>query len=155
MPFLQPLVATFGLVCGLTHREELRWPPRFGSGAIIGAGVVVLSAKKRDHFKQLLETRIAELERVLVTTEREARASEAKHADPADQAASEYERQSLAHKAASTRHTLKALKEALRALQEGRFGECAECGGDIELKRLEAIPWARYCIRCQEAREQQ
>jgi RNA polymerase-binding transcription factor DksA len=35
---------------------------------------------------------------------------------------------------------MKALKEALRALQKGKFGECAECGGNIELKRLEAIP---------------
>jgi DnaK suppressor protein len=113
----------------------------------------VLSAKKTDHFKQLLETRIAELDRGLRTTEREARASAAKHADPADQAASEYERQSLAHKAASARQTLKALQGALRVLQEGRFGECAECG-EIELKRLEAIPWARYCIKCEEAKEQ-
>jgi RNA polymerase-binding transcription factor DksA len=30
--------------------------------------------------------------------------------------------------------------EAFRSLQEGLFGECAECGGDIELKRLKAIP---------------
>ena len=108
-----------------------------------------------DYFKQLLETRIAEFERGLRTTEREARASATKHADPADQAAIEYERQSLAHKAASVRQALKALKEALKALQEGRFGECAECGGDIELKRLEAIPWVRYCLKCQEATEQQ
>jgi len=119
----------------------------------MGIGIEMLSAKKTDYFKQLLETRIAELERDLRTTEREARASEAKRADPADQAASEYERQTLAHKAARARQTLKALKEALSALQKGRFGECAECGGDIELKRLEAIPWAGYCIRCQEARE--
>jgi RNA polymerase-binding transcription factor DksA len=34
------------------------------------------------------------------------------------------------------------------------FGECVECGGDIELKRLEAIPWVRYCMKCQEVREQ-
>jgi len=121
----------------------------------MGIGIEMLSAKKTDYFKQLLETRIAELERDLRTTEREARASEAKHADPADQAASEYERQTLAHKAARARQTLKALKEALSALQKGKFGECAECGGDIELKRLEAIPWARYCLKCQKAREQQ
>ena len=113
----------------------------------------MLSPKKTEHFKQLLETRIAELERGLRTTEREARTSGAKHADPADQAASEYERQTLAHQAASARQTLKALKEALNFLQAGRFGECAECGGDIELKRLEAIPWARYCLKCQEAQE--
>jgi RNA polymerase-binding transcription factor len=58
------------------------------------------------------------------------------------------------HTVDDSRQKLKALKEAFRALQEGRFGECAECGGEIELKRLEAIPWARYCIKCQEAKEQ-
>ena len=114
----------------------------------------VLSAKKTEHFKQLLETRIAELERALATTERETRASTARYADPADQAASEYERQSLVHKAATVRQMLKTLAQALERMREGSFGECAECGGDIELKRLEVIPWARYCVRCQEAREQ-
>jgi DnaK suppressor protein len=77
----------------------------------------------------------------------------AKHADPGDQAASEYERQALIHKAAAAQHALRTLKQALERLRQGSFGECAECGGDIEPKRLEAIPWARYCVNCQEARE--
>jgi len=43
----------------------------------------VLSGKKAEHFKQLLETRIAELNRVLATAEQETRASAAaRHADP-------------------------------------------------------------------------
>ena len=70
-----------------------------------------------------------------------------------DQAASEYERQSLVHQAATARQMLKNLTQALERMRQGTFGECTECGGDIELKRLEAIPWARYCVRCQEARE--
>jgi len=44
----------------------------------------VLSGKKAEHFKQLLETRIAELNRVLATAEQETRASAARHADPAE-----------------------------------------------------------------------
>ena len=114
----------------------------------------MLSAKKVDHFRQVLETRITELERTLAAAEREARASTTKHADPADQAASEYDKQALAHQTANMRKTLIGLRQALKALQEGRFGECADCGGEIESKRLEAIPWARYCIACQEAKEQ-
>jgi DnaK suppressor protein len=39
---------------------------------------------------------------------------------------------------------LKTLTQALERMRQGSFGECAECGSDIELKRLEAIPWARY-----------
>jgi DnaK suppressor protein len=72
----------------------------------------------------------------------------------ADQAASEYERQSLVYKAAAARQRLKTLSDALDRIRQGSFGECAECSGDIELKRLDAIPWARYCVRCQGAREQ-
>ncbi len=49
----------------------------------------MLSGKKAEHFKQLLETRISELNRVLATAEQETRASAARHADPADQAAAE------------------------------------------------------------------
>ena len=114
----------------------------------------VLSAKKAEHFKQLLKARIAELERVLAAAQRETRGGTTRHADPADQAASEHERQSLVHKAAASRQMLKTLTQALERMRQGSFGECAQCGGDIELKRLEAIPWARCCVRCQEAREQ-
>lgn len=101
-----------------------------------------------------LETRIAELGRVLAGAQQETRVVTARHADPADQAASEYERQSLVYKAATARQRLKALTQALERMRQGSSGECAECGGDIELKRLEAPRWARYCVRCQEAREQ-
>jgi RNA polymerase-binding transcription factor DksA len=52
------------------------------------------------------------------------------------------------------RIAIHGLKQALERLRQGTFGECAECGGEIEPKRLEAIPWARYCVKCQEAREQ-
>ena len=113
----------------------------------------MLSETQREHFKQLLEARISELDRALDTAEREAREGGDKHADLADQAASEYERQSLVHKAATARQMVKNLTQALERIRQGTFGECAECGGDIEIKRLEAIPWARCCVKCQEARE--
>ena len=114
----------------------------------------MLSAKQTEHFKHILETRISELNHALATAEQETRAGTARQADPVDQAASEYERQSFVRQAAAARQMLKTLTQALEQIRQRSFGECAECGGDIELKRLEAIPWARYCIRCQEAREQ-
>jgi RNA polymerase-binding transcription factor len=115
---------------------------------------ILLSAEQTEHFKRVLETRIAELDHALAVAGNETREGAVKHADPADQAASEYERQSLIHQAAATRQMLKNLTQALERMRRGSFGECTECGGDIELKRLEAIPWARYCVRCQGAREQ-
>jgi DnaK suppressor protein len=114
----------------------------------------VLSAKKIEHFRQLLETRIAESERILANAEEEVRANSARHADSADQAAAEYERQTLAHKADLARQTIRTLTDAVKRISQGTFGECAQCGAEIESKRLEAIPWARYCVGCQDAREQ-
>lgn len=55
----------------------------------------MLSADQREEFKQILETRISELEHALALAEHEAREGAVKHADPADQAASEYEWQAL------------------------------------------------------------
>ena len=40
---------------------------------------------------------------------------------------------------------------ALRRIQEGNFGICQECEEEIHPKRLAAVPWATFCIRCQEA----
>jgi DnaK suppressor protein len=39
---------------------------------------------------------------------------------------------------------------ALGRIDDGTYGECLNCGQEIGPKRLEAIPWARYCITCQE-----
>jgi DnaK suppressor protein len=114
----------------------------------------MLSGKKIEEFRTVLESRTAESQRVLANAEQETRASSATQADSADQAAAEYERQTLAHKADIARQTIPRLEDALRRIRQGTFGECAECAGEIEGKRLDAIPWARYCVKCQEAREQ-
>jgi DnaK suppressor protein len=114
----------------------------------------LLSTTKLEQFKKTLAERISESERVLANAEQETRANSARHADPGDQAAAEYERQTLAHKADVARQTIRRFSDALKRISAGNFGECAQCGGEIELKRLEAVPWARYCLKCQETREQ-
>jgi DnaK suppressor protein len=113
----------------------------------------VAPVKETEHFKRLLESRILETERTIANSEQEIREISARQADNTDQAAAEYERQTLAHKAAVARQTLQNLRQALERIVQGTFGQCAECGNDIESRRLEAIPSARYCLRCQELRE--
>ena len=46
--------------------------------------------------------------------------------------------------------TLKQIDAALERLAAGDFGGCLACGEAISNRRLNAIPWAGYCIRCQE-----
>ncbi len=46
---------------------------------------------------------------------------------------------------------LRQVEEALARLREGKFGFCLGCGNAIAPKRLEAVPWTRYCLLCQES----
>jgi DnaK suppressor protein len=43
---------------------------------------------------------------------------------------------------------------AIERAENGTYGNCANCGQPIARPRLEAVPWARYCIACQELLEQ-
>ena len=50
---------------------------------------------------------------------------------------------------------LRQIRSALQRIADGSFGVCLHCEGDISTKRLTAVPWAAFCIRCQEAADQQ
>jgi DnaK suppressor protein len=47
---------------------------------------------------------------------------------------------------------LKEVERALKRVASGTYGLCEGCGEDITPNRLKAIPWARYCLTCQELR---
>jgi RNA polymerase-binding transcription factor len=49
--------------------------------------------------------------------------------------------------------TLTKINEALNRLEEGTYGYCAECGGEVSEQRLRALPFAVRCKECEEARE--
>ena len=49
--------------------------------------------------------------------------------------------------------TLTQVHDALRRIEDGAYGKCAACGRQIEAARLEAIPWAPYCLEDQEKQE--
>jgi DnaK suppressor protein len=46
---------------------------------------------------------------------------------------------------------LRNVKGALARVADGSYGICLHCEEEIKPKRLDAVPWAKYCIRCQEA----
>src|SRR5262249_8115172 len=45
---------------------------------------------------------------------------------------------------------LREISGALHRIEQETYGICAECEEPISAKRLDAVPWARYCITCQE-----
>jgi DnaK suppressor protein len=51
------------------------------------------------------------------------------------------------------RQILKFIDEALKRIDDGRYGQCTNCGRKIQVPRLQAVPWARHCIDCQELQD--
>src|SRR6185312_701020 len=51
---------------------------------------------------------------------------------------------------AQERGMLTLVEGALARIENGTFGDCLSCGQEISIKRLNAVPWSRYCITCQE-----
>ena len=45
---------------------------------------------------------------------------------------------------------LREISGALKRIDLGSYGVCPECEEDISIKRLDAVPWARYCVTCQD-----
>ena len=101
-----------------------------------------------NRFRMILTARVAELERF--NRHREGITIE-RCADQLEeiQAASQ---RALAVSSLDREYTeLRNVRAAIRRIEEGSFGTCQECDEDIHPKRLAAVPWATFCIRCQEA----
>jgi DnaK suppressor protein len=45
---------------------------------------------------------------------------------------------------------LREVQDALRRIEAGTYGVCYECDEPISVKRLDAVPWAKFCVSCQE-----
>jgi DnaK suppressor protein len=114
-----------------------------------------MDKKKLDSFKKRLETRQQELRRMVTRTQQDGRSADEDTAqDVADRAASSYTKEFLFHQSNNDRQLLQMVDGALSRIREGTFGECISCGKEINPKRLEAVPWTRHCIECQEKLEQ-
>lgn len=114
-----------------------------------------MEKKKLDTFKKRLETRQQELRRTVTRTQADGRTADEDTAqDIADRAASSYTKEFLFSQSNNERQLLQMVETALARIREGSFGECISCGKEINPKRLEAVPWTRHCIECQEKLEE-
>lgn len=73
--------------------------------------------------------------------------------DIVDRANNSYNREFMFALSDTERQILLAIEEALVRLDGDNFGTCLNCSDDIPKARLRALPWARYCIDCQEQAE--
>ena len=107
-----------------------------------------MTTTELNRFRAILTAKVAELERFTryregITVERSAdQLEEIQAASQRALAVSNLDREF---------NQLRNARAALRRIQEGSFGICQECDDDIAPKRLAAVPWAQFCIKCQEA----
>ena len=71
----------------------------------------------------------------------------------ADMATDLYDREFSLGLAEGERERLYALDDALKRIDEGTYGKCDACDGNISKQRLKAMPQAQNCIKCQEEEE--
>jgi DnaK suppressor protein len=74
--------------------------------------------------------------------------------DIADKASNSYAKEFLFSLSNSERDMLKLVDDALARIDDRRFGVCVSCEDEMDRRRLEAVPWAKHCIACQEKQEQ-
>ncbi len=114
-----------------------------------------MDKRRLEYFKKRLEAKQQELRRTVSRTEQDGRTADSETAqDIADKAASSYTKEFLFHQSNSERQLLQMVESALARIREGEFGSCINCGNEVNAKRLDAVPWTRYCIDCQEKLEQ-
>ena len=114
-----------------------------------------MDKKRLEYYKKKLLTRREELLRDIARTQREGReADEDPTVDLADKAANSYTKEFLFGQTHQDRSLLQLVNEALVRIRESSFGECVACHEELQQKRLEAVPWTRYCVTCQEKMEQ-
>ena len=113
-----------------------------------------MEKKKLEYFKKKLEERQQQLRKNVSRSEQDGRTTDLDTAqDIADRAASSYNKEFLFHQSNSERQLLQMVEGALSRIREGTFGQCISCGKEINPKRIEAVPWTRHCIECQEKLE--
>jgi len=118
---------------------------------------MALSQKDIEKYRQLLEEKRAQIEKQVVGLRKkikksldEDRVFERNSGDPDSDfitESSEIEKdEMLVHQLESS---VEQISDAIEAINEGYFGICQKCGCSIDKGRLNTIPWAKYCYKCQ------
>jgi len=115
------------------------------------SGSAQMDRKSIARFTKLLEDRQRELRLGVAKTQEEMRTAQHDYGkDEGDRANTSLAKEIRLGQKSRDQALLNAVDVSLKRISEGTFGECLNCGQEINATRLEAIPWVRYCITCQE-----
>jgi DnaK suppressor protein len=113
-----------------------------------------MDKKKVESFKKRLIAKQEELLRLVIKREKDGREADGEATqDSADKAANSYTKEFLFKQSDENRRLLVLISEALGRIKADTYGLCVECEDEVQQKRLEAVPWARHCLDCQEKQD--
>jgi DnaK suppressor protein len=113
-----------------------------------------MNKKNLANFKKILLQKRTELLNKTANTQRDVDTElDTNVGDEIDTASQNSEKEMFFELAANDKITLSAVNDALVKIEKGSYGQCECCNCVIPMKRLQAIPWTRYCIKCQEEAE--
>jgi DnaK suppressor protein len=109
-----------------------------------------------ERFWQILQRHLDEANELVSRVKAEGRAlQQDEPKDIGDRSVSTFSTEILYGHGAQMRRVSRRIEAALDRIRQGSFGECLSCGVEINIKRLEAMPWAEYCRDCQETVERE
>jgi DnaK suppressor protein len=112
---------------------------------------MALTPNQVEHYRQILARRRDELAIGTVRAENEVgELVDLDRSDYGDRAVGAVAKEELLQEAGRDSEQLRQIEAALARLAEGAYGRCAECGQEIPVSRLDAVPWAILCLRDQE-----
>ena len=114
---------------------------------------LMMDAKDLDYYKNKLMQKQASLMDMVHRTEGYGREKEQNIQDIGDMAVESYTKEFIFGKSAGDRQILQLIGEALERIEGETYGLCVHCENPIQPKRLDAVPWASYCIQCQDLKE--
>ncbi len=112
-----------------------------------------MDAKKFEYFKEKLVRKQLSLTNMVQRTEGYGREKIPEIQDVADMAVESYTKEFIFGKSSGDRAILQLIEEALARIEDKTYGNCVHCENPIQPKRLEAVPWTRHCIQCQDLLE--
>ena len=101
-------------------------------------------------FEEILTKRRDELRHNLSRTQGDRQEAHDYGRDEGDRATASISREMTFRQKSQESGLLTLVEAALSRIKVGTFGDCPNCGKEIGANRLNAVPWSRYCITCQE-----
>jgi DnaK suppressor protein len=107
-----------------------------------------------ERFRKLLDVKRAELlGRVQAARSSETEGNDTDAPDLGDRALSSVTRDLKYQLTTGERDILRRIDAALDRIEAGEYGVCVHCSKKVQMGRLQAVPWARHCIECQELQD--